>query len=536
MHLADDFGWANAGWHRPEGFNEVQTPVMDGLVKSGIELDRAYSYQFCSPTRSALQSGRLPTHVNTKNLGTGVWNPADPVSGFSGIPRNMTGMATVMKRAGYATHQAGKWDAGMATPDHTPFGRGYMTSLNYFCHANDYWDEMCGGGLVDLWDTTHPGFGENGSCLAYYNGSHGCHQPGGNPGYTTGPEELYEEHKLVTRVLETIEAHDPETPLFFNYDSHIVHSPLQVPQPYFDKFSFIQNASTPDWDYHRHLYTSMVNYLDTGVGKIVEALKTKGMWENTIWVFQSDNGGPSFTGDNHTANNFPLRGAKYSNWEGGIRVNAFVSGGYLAKVAPARIGTKLEGLVSIADWYATFAAIAGQDPTDHRAAAAGLPPIDGVDQWPYLTGKAAASPRTDIFADHAVLIKGNFKVMQGSAESTGNPTCPKGPGNPDGSLACVKAACWAGPYYPNASVPNPACAYTEFCAKGACLYNIFEDPEERNNLSDDPQHQSVLSEMLQALAAYQAGEFQPNRTGGNPQLAASVGHTKYRGFWGKFLP
>ena len=56
---------------------------------------------------------------------------------------------------------------------------------------------------------------------------------------------------------------------------------------------------------------SMVNYLDTGVGKIVDSLKAKGMWENTIWFFQSDNGGPSFTGDNHTANNFPLKGAKY---------------------------------------------------------------------------------------------------------------------------------------------------------------------------------------------------------------------------------
>lgn len=78
----------------------------------------------------------------------------------------------------------------------------------------------------------------------------------------------------------------------------------------------------------------MVNYLDTAVGHIVDALQAKGMWENTLWVFQSDNGGPSFTGDNHTANNYPLKGAKYTNWQGGIRVNAFVAGGYLVKVAP----------------------------------------------------------------------------------------------------------------------------------------------------------------------------------------------------------
>lgn len=139
MHLIDDYGWANAGWHRQADFREVQTPVMNDLVKNGIELDRAYSFQYCSPSRSSLQSGRLPTHVNTENLGTQAWNPKDPVSGFAGIPRNMTGMAVHMKAGGYATHQVGKWDAGMATHDHTPQGRGYDSSLGYFCHANDYW-------------------------------------------------------------------------------------------------------------------------------------------------------------------------------------------------------------------------------------------------------------------------------------------------------------------------------------------------------------------------------------------------------------
>ncbi len=53
--LIDDFGWADAGWHRPSGYKEVQTPVMDGLVQEGIELDRNYVYKFCSPTRSAIQ-------------------------------------------------------------------------------------------------------------------------------------------------------------------------------------------------------------------------------------------------------------------------------------------------------------------------------------------------------------------------------------------------------------------------------------------------------------------------------------------------
>ena len=109
MLLVDDWGWANAGWHRPDKTAEVSTPNLDALVAGGVELNRSYAFRFCSPTRSSLQSGRLPTHVNIKNLEPNVRNPNDPVAGFAAIPRNMTGIATKMREAGYKTHQVGKW-------------------------------------------------------------------------------------------------------------------------------------------------------------------------------------------------------------------------------------------------------------------------------------------------------------------------------------------------------------------------------------------------------------------------------------------
>eukprot|EP01046_Picozoa_sp_COSAG06_P032206 COSAG06_NODE_3200_length_5695_cov_2.524303_7_plen_250_part_00 len=74
---------------------------MNDLVRRGIELNRAYQYRFCSPTRCSLQSGRLPVHVNFVNADPAVHNPADPVSGFAGIPRAMTGIAEHLKRASY---------------------------------------------------------------------------------------------------------------------------------------------------------------------------------------------------------------------------------------------------------------------------------------------------------------------------------------------------------------------------------------------------------------------------------------------------
>jgi hypothetical protein len=103
--------------------------------------------------------------------------------------------------------------------------------------------------------------------------------------------------------------------------------------------------------------------------------------------------------------------------EGGIRLNAFVSGGFLPSSV---LGTKSEGFCHIADWYATFCALAGVDATDARAAAAGLPPIDSLDVGPMIWA-GAASPRTQIAigssddADNA----GNTIVQVGAVRARG---------------------------------------------------------------------------------------------------------------------
>jgi len=105
--LVDDWGHADVGYHRP-GFNETVTPNIDGLVKVGVELNQGYVHKYCSPTRSSIQSGRLPFHVNVLNDDMAIWNKQDPISGFAGVPRNMTTMAMHLSKAGYSTHMAGK--------------------------------------------------------------------------------------------------------------------------------------------------------------------------------------------------------------------------------------------------------------------------------------------------------------------------------------------------------------------------------------------------------------------------------------------
>jgi arylsulfatase A-like enzyme len=113
MMVVDDFGWANFGPHRtpaddPTG--EVQTPTMSALAAAGVLLNRNYLFWYCSPSRSALQSGRNPIHVNLNNDDLFLSNPAERTTGgFSGIPRNMTCIGNKMQTAGYETSFFGKW-------------------------------------------------------------------------------------------------------------------------------------------------------------------------------------------------------------------------------------------------------------------------------------------------------------------------------------------------------------------------------------------------------------------------------------------
>jgi arylsulfatase A-like enzyme len=126
----------------------------------------------------------------------------------------------------------------------------------------------------------------------------------------------------------------------------------------------------------RQVYEGMAHFMDVDVGLFVDALKMEAMWEQTLVIFSSDNGGREDGG--FGGNNWPLRGMKFTDFEGGTRVAAFASGG----VIPQQMhGTKLEQLIHICDWYHTFAYLAGVDPVDHKAIANRVPTTDSVNVW-----------------------------------------------------------------------------------------------------------------------------------------------------------
>lgn len=522
--ILDDWGWGDATWHRPEKIlhHMPKTPSIDALLRQGVELDRHYVFRVCSPTRSAIQAGRNPLQVNIQNfVSDHAWNSKDNVSGFAGIPMAMTGVAEHLTRAGYDTHFYGKWDAGMATWRHTPSGRGYNHSLVYWGHGNDMWNfengVLCGQdphqekvNIKELWEDDGPAWNLENDAR--------CGQHKQRPGQ--GKPCVYEEVLFKNRVVKAIKERPANKPLFIVWAPHLVHLPYQIPWKWLQKWSHIQG----DWQ-RQYLY-ALLEYADHEIGTVVRVLHDTGIWKDTLVVLHSDNGAAVEA----AGNNWPLKGGKNSNWEGGIRVNALVSGGFLPNNAR---GTKTEGLITGWDWYATFAKLAGEDPTDHAARMAGLPPIDSYDMWPMIIGQSKESPRNQILIgdtddkgdseDGALaqawvggLIRGQYKLVVGK----------------------LHQASWTTMWGANITdredhkkkIKKRHCGWEP---EIGCLYNIFDDPQERENIAMN--YTDVFRDMLKHMAAEHHKVFNPYRGKSRKDMACAVAINSYKGYWGPFL-
>lgn len=519
-------GWAEVGYHR-EDDGDVKTPRIDALARSGIELDRFYSYQFCSPARSAIQTGRNPVHVNVQNVKPECVNSKDQEGGFQGIPINMTGIASLLKRGGYRTHMVGKWDVGMATAAHHPRARGYESWFGYWHHTNDYWQHtegMCGlKKMRDLWI-----FNASYDGPAYHlqNGP-SCSQENQNPVNETC---VFEEALFAEAAKSVIRNHNVAEPLFLFWALHLVHMPLQIPEAYEKKFSFIKEK-------HRRLMHAMVNFMDDEIGEVVDLLKERGMWNNSLVVFHSDNGGEIMAKGICGGNNWPLRGGKFSNFEGGIRVNAFVNGGY---VPPGRRGSKLEGFVTAWDWYATYAGLAGVDAEDHQAKAAGLPPHDSLDVWPWLSGVTASSPRDEVIVGETSsqtpngdgqtfvggVIRGRYKLLVGVDARKWNTLY---------LTERVSQNVMTGPKWPNSSSHLAPLLHPRKCGRTpeeGCLFDVFADPGEDTSLAAS--QPDIFKFLLKRVDELQRSVYSPDR-GPEDHGACKKAKQEYHGYWGPWL-
>ncbi|XP_037075366.1 arylsulfatase I-like [Pollicipes pollicipes] len=335
--VADDLGFDDASLR---GSDQIPTPNLDALAATGVPLSRYYVHQLCTPSRAALLTGRLPVHTG---LQTDVIYGAEPY----GLALDEALLPQYLERRGYRCHAVGKWHLGFYREAYTPTRRGFRSHFGYWTGHIDYYDH-----------TAHEG------ALWGLDLRRGLQLVGGAFGqYTT---ELF-----TTEAERLIGAHNASRPLFLYLAHHAVHAgnayaPLQAPAAARARFPWIT-------DERRRAFAGMVSELDASVGRVVSALAAAGLLNDTLLVFTTDNGGAVGGVDASAASNWPLRGGKYTLWEGGVRGTGLVWSPRLP-----RRSRPLSRAVHVTDWLPTLYEAAGGRAADLRR-------LDGVSQWAALS-------------------------------------------------------------------------------------------------------------------------------------------------------
>ncbi|HUX55544.1 MAG TPA: sulfatase-like hydrolase/transferase [Bacteroidales bacterium] len=269
--LSDDQGYADISFN-PQHPKEVNTPNMDALARGGIFFTQAYiSGNVSSPSRAGIMTGRYQQRCGIYTSG----------EGGSGLPLNQTIFPQYLKNAGYVCGAFGKWHLGL-TQEYNPYSRGF-----------DYFYGFLGRGAHDYFALSSP------ESPIYRN-------------LDVIQDKGYLTDRLTDEAVSFIK-NNKSKPFFVYLAYNAVHWPREAPTTDIDKYH--------TGDAVRDTLMAMLLHLDNGIGKVVNTLKEEGLWNNTLLVFLTDNGGaPTMH-----ANNSPLHGHKAQNYEGGIRTPFVIS-------------------------------------------------------------------------------------------------------------------------------------------------------------------------------------------------------------------
>lgn len=478
--LADDYGFADVGFHG----SALRTPNLDSLATSGVRLDNYYVQPICTPTRSQLLSGRYQIHTGLQH--SIIW-PCQRNS----LPLELPTIADKLREQGYSTHMVGKWHIGYYEKQLMPNFRGFDSYFGYLLGSENYYDHhrcysfrsqsyfasnnsdlLCG---FDLRDNINP---------------------------TKDYAGQYSTHLFAEKAVEIISRHshsEDNKPLFLYLPFQAVHAPLQVPEAYMEPYANITDKA-------RRTYAGMVSCLDEAVGNITEALKTRGLWNNTIFIFSTDNGGQVYEG----GNNWPLRGWKGSLFEGGMRGVAFVNSPLIKKR-----GVIYPGLLHVSDWFPTLLKLAGGRPDSLK--------LDGYDVWKSIS-EGAESPRVELLHNidpldthgsylnisdfdnriTAAIRVGKWKLITGNA------------GN--GS--------WIAPPEDSSSHSIPD---SDPKAKNIWLFDLSTDPLEKNDLFES--NKEVAIQLLNRLSDYQSTAVPPRYPKDDPLCDPDL----HNSFWSPWV-
>ncbi len=373
--VADDLGWNDVGFHG----SEIATPNLDKLAASGVRLDGHYVFPVCSPTRTALLTGRNPSRFGILSA----------IGGRStlAVPTDTVSLADVLKARGYTTAIAGKWHLGLR-PEVGPRQFGFDSSYGYL------------HGQIDPY--TH----------IYKNGDRTWNRDDqflDEPGHATD--------LLAAEAVRRVEAgRGAGAPFFLYLAFSVPHTPLAEDARWTSRYE--GKIAEPS----RRLFAAAVTHMDDAIGRVVAALDRSGLREKTLIVFTSDNGGQKdqdhgseydgrYAPNKILGDNKPLRGWKGDLYEGGIRVPALAN--WSGTLSPRVVTAPISAL----DWLPTLAKLVGA-PADPKLR------WEGTDVWPLLSGEATAGPARTLYwkTPRAWAVRqGDWKLIVPGGKEKGEP-------------------------------------------------------------------------------------------------------------------
>jgi arylsulfatase A len=358
--LIDDLGWKDIGC---AGSTYYETPHIDDLASEGMRFLNAYSAApVCSPSRGAVYTGKNPARTQFTAVWSGPAGPDDRLydqSKYRGendqflearsrraLPKKEVLLSEPLARSGYRTGFFGKWHCGEC-PDYYPDDRGFQTAKGY--------------------RTRKVGTSKSGHWMKSFR-QYGANMEGAD-------KDAYVADVLTGQCIDFIKA-GKDRPWFAVLSHYLVHTPID-PKP--DKMA--RYRKKPTTDQGNPAYASMVESVDESVGRVMQALETLGLEQDTLVIFTSDNGGLTL---NSITSNYPLMGGKSFPFEAGMKVPFIAK--WPGKVQPGVTEQRVVGM----DIYPTILSAAGLAlrPEQH---------VDGVDLTPLLTQRAKLDGRSIVF-------------------------------------------------------------------------------------------------------------------------------------------
>ena len=362
--LVDNFGYGDLGSYGGGVIRGVPTPKLDELAAEGLRLTNFNVEPECTPSRSALLTGRLPIRSGTSAV--------ENMGGLEGITPWEYTLAELLSEAGYVSATYGKWHLG-EVEGRLPTDQGFDEWYGFARSSNSPLREL------------QPGYDDKVVGLeGIYEGLKG--QKSRRVGDWNMEMRRLMDREIANRAVAFINRHATSAKPFFLYlPFSLPHSP-PLPHPEFDRKGYSD-------------YQNVLAEIDHNSGLVIDAVDKAGIAENTIVVFASDNGPESMAGIGiqygGQSDSGPFRGEFPSAWEGAIRVPAIIR--WPGHTEAGRVSNEI---VSILDFYRTFAKVAGaadKVPTDR--------PIDSIDQSAFLFGAQEKSNRESvlIFHGHSLL-------------------------------------------------------------------------------------------------------------------------------------